>query len=175
MVAIWAIYLKLHWGMVGWCEGVLYLTAPGRPIDTGLQLGKACYAILVAGKGRRGMFLFLLFLHFHSCSSFFPVLLSSLLLSLLSLFSLSLGDDTKWPTRVDVSLNPNTINLKLQIYCLPLQGCETYCFCGGRLFVCLSIRLSVFTKFCPHWNLKMIQDIFMKLHNYWMMCIAQKP
>ena len=68
-------------------------------------------AILVAGKGRGGMFLFLLFLHFHSCSSFFPSLLfSSLLLSLLSLFSLSLGDDTKWPTRVDVSLNPNTIN-----------------------------------------------------------------
>ena len=28
---------------------------------------------------------------------------------LLSLFSLSLGDDRKWPTRVDVSLNPNTI------------------------------------------------------------------
>ena len=35
--------------------------------------------------------------------------LSSLLLSLLSPFSLSLGDDTKWPTRVDVSLNPNTV------------------------------------------------------------------
>ena len=30
-------------------------------------------AILVVGKGRGGMFLFLLFLHFHSCSSFFPV------------------------------------------------------------------------------------------------------
>ena len=29
---------------------------------------------------------------------------------LLSLFSLSLGDDTKWPTRVDMSLNLNTIN-----------------------------------------------------------------
>ena len=28
--------------------------------------------ILVAGKGRGGMFLFLLFLYFHSCSSFFP-------------------------------------------------------------------------------------------------------
>ena len=27
---------------------------------------------LVAGKGRGGMFLFLLFLHFHSCFSFFP-------------------------------------------------------------------------------------------------------
>ena len=36
-------------------------------------------AILVAGKGRGGMFLFLLFLHFHSCSSFFPVPLFHLL------------------------------------------------------------------------------------------------
>ena len=36
--------------------------------------------------------------------------LSSPLLSLLSLFSPYLGDDTKWPTRDDVSLNPNTIN-----------------------------------------------------------------
>ena len=61
-------------------------------------------AVLVGGKGRGGMFLFLLFLHFHSCPS-----LSSLLLSLLSLFSLSLGDETKWSTRVDVSLSPNTI------------------------------------------------------------------
>ena len=62
-------------------------------------------AILVAVKGSGGMFLFLLLLHFHS--SFFPV---PLLSPLLSLFSLSLGDDTKWPTRADVSLNPNTIN-----------------------------------------------------------------
>ena len=30
-------------------------------------------AILVAGKGRGGLFLFLLFLDFHWCSSFFPV------------------------------------------------------------------------------------------------------
>ena len=52
-------------------------------------------AILVVGKGRGGMFLFLLFLHFHSCSAFFPVPLFHLLYSLLSLFSLSLGDDTK--------------------------------------------------------------------------------
>ena len=62
------------------------------------------------------MFLFLLFLHFHSCSSFFPVPLFHLLYSLLSLFSLSLGDDTKWPSRVDVSLNPNTIKKK---FCPP--------------------------------------------------------
>ena len=53
-------------------------------------------ASLVAGKGRGGMFLFLLFLHFHSCSSFFPVPpFLYLLLSLLSLFFFSLGDDTK--------------------------------------------------------------------------------
>ena len=35
--------------------------------------------ILVAGKGREGMFLILLFRHFHSCSFFFPVLLFHLL------------------------------------------------------------------------------------------------
>ena len=68
-------------------------------------------AILVAGKDTGGnvfissvsslSFLFL----FLPCPS-----LSSLLLSLLSLFPLSVGDDTKWPTRVEVSLNPNTIN-----------------------------------------------------------------
>ena len=52
-------------------------------------------AILVAGKGIGGMCLFLLFLHFHFCSSFFPVSLSSPLLSLLSLIFLSLGDDIK--------------------------------------------------------------------------------
>ena len=61
-------------GVVGCGEGIVYLTSPERPTDIGLQLGKACYiCILVAGKGRRGMFLFLPFLHFHSCCSFFPV------------------------------------------------------------------------------------------------------
>ena len=63
-------------------------------------------AICVAGKGRGGMFLFLLFLHFHSYSSLPCPSLSSLL----SLFSLSLGGNTKWPTRADVLLNPNSIN-----------------------------------------------------------------
>ena len=80
--------------MVGWCEGAVYLTSLGRPTDIGLQLGKACYPC--SGKGRGGMFfissvssLSFLFL-FLPCPS-----LSSPLLSLLSLFSLSLGDDTK--------------------------------------------------------------------------------
>ena len=63
----------------------------GRPTNIGLSWARP--AILVAGKGREGMFLFLLFLHFHSCSSFFPVPLISSTIS--SFFSLSLGDDTK--------------------------------------------------------------------------------
>ena len=35
--------LYLNMGVVGWCEGAVYLTSPGCPADTGLQLGKACY------------------------------------------------------------------------------------------------------------------------------------
>ena len=36
------MYLKYE-GVVGWCEGVMYLMSPGRPADIGLQLGKARY------------------------------------------------------------------------------------------------------------------------------------
>ena len=63
--------LVLHMGVVECGEGVEYLTLPGHPTDIGLQLGKlqARPAILVAGKGSGGMFLSLLFLHFHSGSS----------------------------------------------------------------------------------------------------------
>ena len=43
----------------------------GRATDIGLSCARP--AILVAGKGRGGMFLFLLFPHFHCCSSFFSV------------------------------------------------------------------------------------------------------
>ena len=32
-----------HKEVVGWCEGAVYLTSPGRPTDIGLQLGKARY------------------------------------------------------------------------------------------------------------------------------------
>ena len=64
----------------------------GGPTDIGLQLGIRP-AILVANKGRRECFFFLfcffLFLSFHSCSTFFPVPLSSPLLSLLFLLRFS--------------------------------------------------------------------------------------
>ena len=65
---------------------------------------------LAAGKGRGGMFLFLV-----SSLSFIFLFLPcpSHSSPLLSLFSLSQGDDIKWPTRIDVSFNPNTVNLPI--------------------------------------------------------------
>ena len=42
-----------------------------RDVQLILTYSWARPTILVAGKGREGMFLFLLFLHFHSCSFFF--------------------------------------------------------------------------------------------------------
>ena len=61
-----------------------------------------------------GIFLFLLFLHFHQFSSFSPVPLFQFISSTISsISSFSLGNNTKWPTRVDVSLNQDTINQKL--------------------------------------------------------------
>ena len=60
--------------VVGWCEGVLYLTSPGRPTDIGLQLGKACYPCSRWG----GCFYFFCFF------TFIPVPLSSLSLSFIS-------------------------------------------------------------------------------------------
>ena len=64
-----------------------------RGIQLILAHSWARLATLVAGKGRGGMFLFLLFLYFHSCASFLPVpLFSSPLLSLQSLYSLSQND-----------------------------------------------------------------------------------
>ena len=79
--------------VVGWCEGAVYLTSPGRQLI--LAYSWARPAILVVGKGRGGMFLFLLFLHFHSCSSFFPVPLFHLLFYLFYLFSPFLWETTQ--------------------------------------------------------------------------------
>ena len=58
----------------------------------------------------QGDFFISLFLYFHSFSFFSPVPLLHLLYYFFSLFSVSLEDDIKWPTVVDVSLNPNTIS-----------------------------------------------------------------
>ena len=97
--------------MRGWSGGAeVSCISRHRGVHLILAYSWARPAILVAGKGRGGNVFIssvssLSLLFFIPCPS-----LSSLLLSLLSLFSLSLEDDTKWPTRVDVSLNPNTTN-----------------------------------------------------------------
>ena len=70
---------------------VPYVT--GRPTDIGLQLGKP--ALLVAGKDRGGMILFLLSLYFHSYYSFFPVPLFHLFYYLFYPFSPFLLDTTQ--------------------------------------------------------------------------------
>ena len=103
--------------MVGWCEGFVYLTSPGCPTDIGLQWARP--AILVAGKGRGGRFLFLLFLHFHSCSSFCPAPLFHLLYYLFYLFSPFLWEMTqtdpqvltcrKTPTQSVIFLHENVL------------------------------------------------------------------
>ena len=66
---------------------------------------------LIAGKGTGGMFYVFCFFTFIPVPLSSLSLLSSPLLSLLSLFFLSLG------TRADVLLNPNTINLKRIYFC----------------------------------------------------------
>ena len=76
-------------------------------------MGKQCWsqAVLVSGSWGHSVLLFSV-----SSLSFLFLFLPCRSLSspLLPLFSLSLGDDTKWPTRVDVSLNPNTIKTFFQ-------------------------------------------------------------
>ena len=95
--------------LVGWLgEATVSCILRHRGVQLRLAYSWARPAILAAGKGRGGMFLFLLFLYFQSFSSISHVPLFHLLYYLLSLFSLSLGDNTKWPTRVDMWLNPNT-------------------------------------------------------------------
>ena len=65
-------------------------------------------AILVAGKVKGECFFFISSVS--SLSFLFLFLPFPSLSSLLSPISFSLGDDTKWPTKVDVSLSPNSIN-----------------------------------------------------------------
>ena len=80
----------------GWSGGAKVLCIlHHRGVQLILAYSWARPAILVVGKGRGGMFLFLLFLHFHSCSSFFPVPLIHLLYSLFYLFSPFLWETTQ--------------------------------------------------------------------------------
>ena len=83
----------LEWGWSGGAKVLSILHHWG--VQLILAYSWARPAILVVGKIRGGMFLFLLFLHFHSCSSFFPVPLFHLLYSLFYLFSPFLWETTQ--------------------------------------------------------------------------------
>ena len=84
------------WMRLGWSGGANVLCILYHwGVQLILAYSWARPAILVVGKGRGGMFLFLLFLHFHSCSSFFPVPLFHLLYSLFYLFSPFLWEMTQ--------------------------------------------------------------------------------
>ena len=95
---VWCSLIQgLYHVVSGWSGGAKGLCiSRHRSIQLILAYNWEMPAILVAGKGRGGMFLFSsvsslsLLLLFLNCPS-----LSPLLLSLLSLSSLSLGDDTK--------------------------------------------------------------------------------
>ena len=90
-----------HYWQGHYCDALIVWCIVTSPVlhHLGVQLilaySWARPAILVVGKGRGGMFLFLLFLHFHSCSSFFPVPLFHLLYSLFYLFSPFLWETTQ--------------------------------------------------------------------------------
>ena len=86
-------YFQYSWGWSGGAKVLCILDHRG--VQLILAYSWARPAILVVGKGRGGMFLFLLFLHFHSCSSFFPVPLFHLLYSLFYLFSPFLWETTQ--------------------------------------------------------------------------------
>ena len=57
----------------GWVVRKCHVSFVTQGVQLILAYSWARPAILVAGKGREVMFLFLLFLHFHSCFSCFPV------------------------------------------------------------------------------------------------------
>ena len=84
--------IKRLWGWLGVAKVSDILRHRG--IQLILASSWARPAILVAGKGWGGMFLFLLGLHFHSCSSFFPVPLFHLLYYVFCLFFPFSG---RWP------------------------------------------------------------------------------
>ena len=93
LVELPQLFLIVTWGWSGGAKVLCILHHWG--VQLILAYSWARPAILVVGKGRGGMFLFLLFLHFLSCSSFFPVPLFHLLYSLFYLFSPFLWETTQ--------------------------------------------------------------------------------
>ena len=96
LLVLQGINFGLYYYFRGWWGGAKVLCILHHwGVQLILAYSWARPAILVVGKSRGGMFLFLLFLHFHSCSSFFPVPLFHLLYSLFYLFSPFLWETTQ--------------------------------------------------------------------------------
>ena len=93
--------------------------------------------IRVAGKGREGMFLFLLFLRFHSCLFFFPAHLFHLLYYLLYLFSPFLWETTQNdPQGLTCHLTPtqSIFNRQVGKKDVELEMTKTeQCICSGKI------------------------------------------
>ena len=92
-VTVIVLLVYVSWVWLG--EAKVSCILRHRGVQLILAYSWARPAILVAGKGRRVMFLFLLFLHFHSCSSFFSVPLFHLLYYIFYLFSPFLWETTQ--------------------------------------------------------------------------------
>ena len=91
-----SIYSRIQVNTRGWSGGVkVSCILCHRGVHLILAYSWARPAIVEVGKGRGGMFLFLLFLPFHSCSSFFPVPLFHLFYYLFYLFSPFLWETTQ--------------------------------------------------------------------------------
>ena len=154
------IFLWLFMRERGWSGGVKVLCIlHHQGVQLTLAYSWARPATLVAGKGRGRMFLFLLFLHFHSCSAFFPVPLIHLLYYL---FSPSL---TKWPTRIDVWLNPNRMQKKKVTYFHyrytvvfkeENMECLSHNRNGRYVFELVKMIRTIYVSFCeffvPYWR-----------------------
>ena len=109
---------KKNWGWLGEAKVSCILHHWG--IQLILAYSRSRPAILAAGKAREKIFLFLLFLY---CYSFSLLPLSlSFFSSTISSISLSLEDNTKWPTRVDVSLDPSSIKSKEKESIMGVRG-----------------------------------------------------
>ena len=90
------LFTIIHLNLEGWSGGAkVSCILCHRGVQLILAYSWARPAIVEVGKGRGGMFLFLLFLPFHSCSSFFPVPLFHLFYYLFYLFSPFLWETTQ--------------------------------------------------------------------------------
>ena len=124
------------WGRLG--EANVSCTLRHRGVQLILVYSLARPVILAANRGEGECFLFLLFLHFHSFSFLPCPSLSSHLLSLLSLFSLSVGDDTMthkgWRV-VKPQLNQSIHELVTRPLCKELQVNYPNCYISTYQFV----------------------------------------